>query len=247
MTRPKLPGVPILRRDAASDAVSQAARPEPAASWGALLWRRLWKYWYLKSSGTALGIAGFFLAYFEVMRHPLRAPYVMPLTLVDHMIPVHPAAPWAYLSLWVYLSLAPALLVTRRELWTYAAATGGMCIVGLAVFVFWPTAVPPFDIDWSVYPTIAFLKSRDLALNACPSMHVAFAVFTAPWLARALRQMHAPRWLHVLNVAWCLAIVWSTIATRQHVFIDVVCGALLGGAIAALHLRAVPSQPGGSR
>ena len=94
---------------------------------------------------------------------------------------------------------------------------------------------------------IAFLKSRDLALNACPSMHVAFAVFSAPWLARALREMHAARWLHVLNVAWCLAIVWSTIATRQHVFIDVVCGALLGGAIAALHLRAVPSQPGSSR
>jgi len=74
-------------------------------------------------------------------------------------------------------------------------------------------------------------------LNACPSLHVAFAVFAAAGLARELRAIGAARWLRALSILWCVGIVYSTLATRQHVVLDVVAGALLGALVALAHSR----------
>ena len=41
----------------------------------------------------------------------------------------------------------------------------------------------------------------------------------------------------VANWLWCLGILYSTIATRQHVAIDVAAGAVLGAVVAVCHLR----------
>ena len=73
-------------------------------------------------------------------------------------------------------------------------------------------------------------------------MHVAYAVFTAAWLARALKAARVPDALHLLNIGWLLAIAWSTVAVRQHVVLDVVAGALLGAAFAWLSLRWRPED-----
>jgi membrane-associated phospholipid phosphatase len=91
-------------------------------------------------------------------------------------------------------------------------------------------------VDVAQHPAFAALQGVDAAGNACPSMHVASAVFTALWLWRLLGEMHAQRWLHGLNAAWLLLIVCSTVATRQHVVLDVLAGAALGVFFAALAL-----------
>jgi membrane-associated phospholipid phosphatase len=111
-----------------------------------------------------------------------------------------------------------------------------LAAVGFGIFLFWPTAVPAPDIDWTRYPYIAFLKSVDAAGNACPSLHVAYAVLTAIWLDRLLRGLQTPRLIHLLNWAWCLVIAYSTLATKQHVALDLAAGTLLGAAMAAIHL-----------
>lgn len=214
-----------------------------SVGWRLDLWRRLTYLWYIKATFTTLGIGGFFVAYFQVMKHPLTAVTTMPLTALDHAIPFQPASLYVYLSLWVYVSLAPALLRTRRELGSYGIATSALSATGLLIFLIWPTAVPTFAIDWTLYPSIAFLKDSDQALNACPSMHVAFAVFTAMWMSRLLREMGARAALQSLNAAWCLAIVYSTISTRQHVLLDVVAGAAIGALVAGLHLHVVKPSP----
>jgi membrane-associated phospholipid phosphatase len=92
--------------------------------------------------------------------------------------------------------------------------------------------VPVPAIDWSRHPSMAFLKSADAAGNACPSLHVAFAVFSACWFGRLLRQLGAGRIARIGNVLWCAGILYSTVATRQHVFLDVVAGAALGALVA---------------
>jgi membrane-associated phospholipid phosphatase len=204
---------------------------------------RLVRYWPLKATCTPLGIAIFFAAYFWIMHHPMFPVTVMPLTAVDRMIPFDPRSLPVYFSLWAYVSIAPALLRTRRELWVFALATAVLSVIGLCFFIFLPTAVPPAHIDWTLYPSIEFLKDTDLALNACPSMHVAFSVFTMMWIGRVLNEMRAPAVFRWLNGLWCAAILYSTIATRQHVALDVLAGAVLGAVVAALHLRAV--KPGG--
>ena len=137
--------------------------------------------------GTTLVMTLFFIAYFVVLHHPLFPVTTMPFTAIDRLIRFRPEALPLYLSLWLYVSLVPALLIDRRELVSYALATAGISVVGLGIFLLWPTTVFWPDADWSQHPAFAFLQSVDASGNACPSLHVAFAVFTAVWLRRLLR------------------------------------------------------------
>jgi len=184
-----------------------------------------------------LFIGLFFAAYFYLLKVPAYPTTVMPVILLDHLIGFQPLALPLYISLWVYVSLPPLLLATRRELYGYGLAMAGTCLAGLIVFHFWPTAVPAAEIDWTQYPGVDFLKNMDASGNACPSLHVATAVFSGIWLHHLLRRFGAPRWILSVNWLWCIGIVYSTLATRQHVAVDVLAGLLLGALVANLSLR----------
>src|SRR5262249_9064288 len=154
---------------------------------------------------------------------------VMPLTALDRIIPFQPATLWLYLSLWLYVSLPPTLMRTRPELYAYCAIAAAGAIVGLGIFFFWPTSIPTTSgIAWSRYPGHSGLRNVDAAQNACPSLHVTFAVFSGVWLDRVLRTMPVSAVVRVLSAVWCLGIVYSTIATRQHVAVDALAGMALG-------------------
>ncbi|HTT13092.1 MAG TPA: phosphatase PAP2 family protein [Burkholderiaceae bacterium] len=216
--------------------------PLPPASlrdWLRDLGRRLVTLWPIKATGTMCWIAGFFVAYFWVLRNPVAEVTVMPLTTMDRFVAFRSEALILYASLWVYVSLPPAILKNFRELFSYGAATLALSAIGLGIFLVWPTAVPPFEIDLAQHPSISLIKGVDLPGNACPSLHVAFAVFTSIWIDRILREMRSHRAVLIGNWVWCVSIVYSTLATRQHVVLDVIAGALLGAVVAWLHLRAV--------
>jgi membrane-associated phospholipid phosphatase len=203
----------------------------PEVAWYLALARRIGTLWVPKMIGTTLAISGFFFLYFWVMHNPLRPPTVMPLTPLDRWVGVSDDAMLLYGSLWFYISLAPAFAKDQAELWACARDAALMAAIGLVVFWVFPTVVPAFAVDWAQYPALQFLKSADAGGNAFPSLHVAFAVLAAVQLGRQLRSVRAPTWLRVLNVAWAVGIVYSTLATRQHVLLDVLGGALLAGAV----------------
>ena len=182
----------------------------------------------------------FFLGYFHTLRHPVYPVYEMPLTALDALVPFQPLGLVAYVSLWLYVGVAPGLLLRLRELIVYGLWAAALCACGLLIFHFWPTAVPKPDVDVSAYPGFAVLQGVDAAGNACPSLHVATAVFTAIWVERLMRIVGAPAALRVLNLVWVLAIAWSTVAIRQHVVLDAVAGAALGTLFAALSIRLSP-------
>lgn len=217
-----------------------SSRPrQPEVGWLQDAGKRLRTSWLTKLLGTTVAMLAFFAAYFWVLRHPIFPVTVMPLTAVDRLIGFSPGALPLYFSLWLYVSLAPGLLIARRELVSYGIAAAALSAIGLGIFLLWPTAVPASDIAWAQHPGFAFLKSADASGNACPSLHVAFAVFTAVWFERLLRQMDAGRAARALNGLWCAGILYSTIATRQHVALDVLAGAGLGAMVAALNLAAL--------
>ena len=215
---------------------SPDSRSSPAG-WLRRCGPRLLVFWLPKMLGTTLGMTAFFAAYFWVLHHPQGPVTVMPLTFIDRLVGFQPAALPLYFSLWVYVSLAPALVVDRRELLGYGVAAAALGVIGLGLFVLWPTAVPPVEVDWQQHPGFAFLKAADASGNACPSLHVAFAMFTAVWFEHLLRRLGAGRFARFLNWLWCLGILYSTLATRQHVSLDVLAGAALGAAVAVAHLR----------
>lgn len=192
---------------------------------------------YLKSIGTTLFISLFFGAYFYLLKHPTYPTAVMPITLLDRLIGFQPLALPVYLSLWIYVSLPPVFLATRRELYGYGMAMALTCVAGLAIFYFWPTAAPAANIDWTQYPSMDFLKNMDASGNACPSLHVTTALFSGIWLHHLLRRFGGPQWILMFNWMWCTGIVYSTLATRQHVAVDMWAGLVLGGLAACLSLR----------
>jgi hypothetical protein len=210
---------------AAGDATAAAAGAGPSALRRVADCVRAW-FW-LKAVGTTVFMWLFFIGYFHLLRYPAQAPLVMPLTPIDLWIAFEPWALWPYFSLWFYVALPPSLLTSFRSLLSYGIWVGALCIAGLACFYFWPTAVPRQTLSTEGLAGFDLLRGVDAAGNACPSLHVAAATFSAWWLHRLLGALALPPWLRSANALWYLLIVWSTLATRQHVWLDVVGGLTL--------------------
>ena len=206
--------------------------------WTHELGRRARTLWVLKMLANLSGIAAFFYAYFWIMRHPLSAATVVPVTWIDDLVPFSPLSFYLYASLWVYVALGSMFAKDGRELASWAAACFAMIVVGLGIFMALPTKVPDFAIDWSRYPSLQFLKAADASGNALPSLHAAFAVFTVVVLHSQLTAVRAPRAVLACNVLWCLGIVYSAIATRQHLALDVIAGSVLAGAVSIAYVAA---------
>ncbi|MFO1330686.1 MAG: phosphatase PAP2 family protein [Rubrivivax sp.] len=221
-------------------------RPAPP-SWVVRLARQWRHRQLLKLAGICAFTALFFVGYFHLLRNPPSPPRPVPLMPLDHWFGYQPLAVWPYVSLWIYVGVAPALLPSAGALLRYGAWMAALCGCGLALFAAWPTALPP---GWAPQPTPgqaaeALLRGLDAPGNACPSMHVACALFSALWVHRLLAAFCAPAWPRALNAAWLTAIVWSTLALRQHVVLDVLAGAALGLAfgLAALRWGPRPTEP----
>ena len=191
----------------------------------------------LKAFGTMAYIALFFVAYFWLLRNPMFEVFTMPVTTMDHLIPF--SSNWlpVYLSLWIYVSLAPALIADRPGLLRYGTAAAILCLTGLAIFALWPSTIPIDLVDWDKHKEMAFLQGMDVAGNACPSMHVASTVFSGLWMHRLFIEIRAPSWLRALNIVWGMAVIYSTMAVKQHVFLDVLGGFVLGTAVALPSIR----------
>lgn len=198
--------------------------PSPARVINGLFWR----LWWLKAPGCTLFIWLFFEAYFFLLRYPHAQVTTMPVTWLDGVIPMQWWAWVPYLSLWFYTCLPPSLLPNLRQLLYYGLSVGSVCLLGLMCFYLWPTIVPAYTRPEGT--GLALVEGLDMAGNACPSLHVAIAVFSAIWLSHQLRGVGVNwRW-RFANWVWCLLIVYSTLATKQHVALDALGGALLGAA-----------------
>lgn len=195
---------------------------------------RLRHLWWLKAGGTTLFMTAFFTAYLELLHRPWYPVTQMPLTWLDRQVDFQPWALVAYASLWIYVSLPPALAASRARLFSYGWHIGSLCVTGLLIFVWWPTAVPPATVDWGLYPGYALLKGIDKGGNACPSLHVATALYSCLWLESELHGLRSGPGLRLVNWVWCGLIVFSTLATKQHVSLDVLAGVVLALTVAAL-------------
>lgn len=218
---------------------TRAHAPVPK-TWYCLLWQRVLTLWFLKMVGTTVGISGFFVLYFWTMESTAHRAVTVPLSWVDTWVGLQAWTVVPYGSLWLYVSLAPAFAANMAALRAQVAGAAAIVAIAMATYWLFPTVTPAFDVDWSLHPMLQFLKTADAGGNAFPSLHVAFAFYTALVIASQLGSLGAPRWTQGLNWVWCAAIVHSTLATHQHVFIDV-----LGGlATSCLALLLVWSAPG---
>jgi hypothetical protein len=244
MPASELPAAAPSMPSAAVAASAPRARDAMPGRW-ARLSERLRACFWLKAIGTTTFMPLFFVGYFHLLRHPAQPAFEMPLTAIDRWVGFRPWALWPYFSLWVYVALPPGLMANARELIRYGWWIGGLCIAGLACFYLWPTSVPQLAPDIAAPASFDLLRGVDAAGNACPSLHVATAAFSALWLERMLRELAAPRWLRGASACWFALIVWSTLAVKQHVWWDVAAGLLLALTVAPPSLRWRGAAPRG--
>ena len=196
---------------------------------------RLKAHWRFKLIAGAIIVIAFFIGYFLLLRYHIFPVREMPTTTLDRLIAFQPGALPLYLSLYLYLPIAPWLLEDKRDLNACCLAFSGLCLVGLLIFLFWPTAIP--RPDSAAYRPLIAIDGRG---NACPSLHAAFAVFSAICIDRLARRLGDRGLARSLSWLWCLGILYSTLATKQHVAVDMVAGIALGAAWAWLYLRFFP-------
>ncbi len=206
-------------------------------AWHHQLTSRLLLHWRYKLIAGAVLSIGFYLGYFLILYFPVFPVTEMPVTAIDRLIGFWSTSLLMYITLWPYILLGAWLLSDKRELITYVRALGGLGIAGLLVFFFWPTSVPRPDIDLTLYPSFTMLVALDEPRNVFPSLHAAFAVFTAICIGRLLRELGERGLFRFLSWCWCVAILYSALATKQHLAIDLLGGTVLGVAWAVAYLR----------
>lgn len=211
-------------------------------SWSVELGTRARRHFLVTLIGTPAFVLCFFVGYFYVQQHPALPTTVMPFTPLDRLIPFQPYALWIYLSLWIYLGAGPGLQKTVGNILDYALWMTALCVTGLVLFYVMPTRVPLTGADLSNLPMFSMLQLMDVAGNACPSMHVAAAVFTAIRVDAVFRCVGTPRFPRLINIVCCGLICYSTLAVKQHVVLDVLAGAALGVIFAMLSLRWRPVE-----
>jgi membrane-associated phospholipid phosphatase len=156
-----------------------------------------------------------------------RLNYGEPTRLVesalDGWIPFLPWTVWIYVSDYLLLTLAILLSSDRRR---SEAAYGLLlaALIGFVIFTLWPTGIirssPSFEgvtgLLWKLIYAI------DTTTNAFPSLHVANTCIAA----RALYGKGGA-W-RVVTPIWASAVILSTLTTKQHYFVDVPAGILVG-------------------
>jgi hypothetical protein len=148
--------------------------------------------------------------------------WLVPETALDRAVPFEPRWIWPYVSVAVLVAIAPLMATSQIALRRYSVGLALLCTTCFAVFLFFPVAGP----RPSVLPDLAlyrFLVSVDRPTNSLPSLHVGLVVYSLLYCDRVLRAGTDPGRLAVLRVlgaVWGVAILYSTLATKQHWAVD---------------------------
>jgi membrane-associated phospholipid phosphatase len=165
----------------------------------------------------------FWSGYSTLGRHaffPLRD---LPQTWLDRAVPYEPAWwGWVYLSQFTFTGVLPWFLGTRDGIRRYVVGVLIMSASSFLIFLFFPTAGPrPSEVGECL--AMQCVVSYDGTLNAFPSLHAAFLVNMSALAWRMFGRAATP-WI----VPWGLAILYATLATKQHYALDLVAGGAIG-------------------
>lgn len=153
----------------------------------------------------------------------VRRPKIEAPGKIDGKIPFVPAAVVPYISsyaFWVLAFGAMALVDLPRYGQLMAAELLG-CAICFVIFLAVPTQItpPPAPSGFFGFCIRTMRRIDHPLVNLFPSLHC-----MASWLCVFAALGHCPLWWQVASLLWTLAIVWSTVAVKQHYFADTVAG-----------------------
>lgn len=176
--------------------------------------------------GLAIGIC---VPYFLLQRIALFPTRSVPVTPLDAWIPFEPTWVWVYGSIALLVPLAPLLAIRPEDLVRYARGLALLCVTCFAIFLVAPV-LGPRPPESPPHPVYSGLVAIDRAFNSMPSLHAGLALYSVLFGYRIVRDDLSPRtracvWLAA--AVWSAAILYSTVATRQHWALDLPPGMLI--------------------
>lgn len=161
-----------------------------------------------------------------------QGPETIPPLWLDDMIPFLPWSVWIYLSQFglLFCAIWHAPDNTTRSVAFYAMLMASA--VAAVIFILFPTTLPRMAVDGAAWK---MLYALDVHGNCFPSLHAALAALAAAALVRA-----KGLWA-VIAPLWASAIIFSALATKQHVTLDIAGGLALALAcqLAVRHMKVV--------
>ena len=172
--------------------------------------------------------------YLLTQRIELRPAVTVPATKIDHAVPFRPGWALVYVLFYPLVVLGGVFQTRAAALMRFAIALLLAASVAYVIFLAFPTTVPrPARAAGEEYAIYNLLVRIDRPRNALPSLHAALALITGLGLEQSLRSPPVPHVLiRMLMRVWMwsaiVLILYSTIATRQHVLLDLIAGLGLG-------------------
>jgi membrane-associated phospholipid phosphatase len=145
---------------------------------------------------------------------------------IDQNIPLYPPAVVPYLLgslLFVAFPIWAAICVKPEEFEAFTVSILTATVISYLAYLIFPTFVTRPEVTSSDFfsRVITLLYQADRSYNAAPSGHTFYTLLFCLYISR---------WQPKLRIIWVViaaSIILSTLFTRQHYILDVVCGLVL--------------------
>jgi membrane-associated phospholipid phosphatase len=159
--------------------------------------------------------------------------HVLHESALDRLVPFDASMIWLYLSFFLFVPVAYLCALPER-LGPLTRAMQCAAVLAGITFVAWPTTLvyPLVPAAATGAAALGALIDVDSTRNCLPSLHGALTLLCMIAMWRRARP-----WRTGLMCIWGLAIMWSVVAARRHLIVDLGAGLMLGVLCAGLVAR----------
>lgn len=142
---------------------------------------------------------------------------------VDNLIPFSASAIWLYLSFFLIIPLGYFLAPLTAVRWLARAMQISALGAG-AIYLGWPTTLQyPVDVGMGMSAQfLSVLTVVDSAQNCLPSLHITLTILAVWAISKGKRPLRTS-----VFILWGVAIAFSILQLKRHLFVDLVGGIVL--------------------
>ena len=175
------------------------------------------------------GLMIFFLAgYYLAPLYSAAQPIEVPQLAIDRLIPFVPEAAWLYMLQVIATPALGWMMSTSRDLVAYFVSHLVLISLSLLCFHIVPTVFTRQVTDTGNHSLYMAIVGIDSTFNAFPSLHAGFAVLFAGSFRDITSGFRNAKLWAALAVATAASAGVSALLIKQHVLLDIICGAAVG-------------------